>query len=897
MLKRLLLSLSLAASGAHAQSVGLATAGYGDPITPSQITSTQNNYAPTGCANAIVYRLSSDASRSITGLSAATCAPAPGLSRMRVLENVGGFDIILESLDIGSSAANRFSFSTDVVLEAGNTIAIVYDPIALLWRPIGVDVSGAGPGVGDTFRTIGSATADTTTDTLGVTDSPTIDFTTTEGPPDDLTAIVVPGSIGTTHVADLDTSDITTGEFIDARVDGKLERDEVRPEWDAIVDCTDAATFGGTADTDTCQDRFYDVLEPLMEAAAGNAYTNQLPYKINVLLGDQTCLFSEATDYGELRTCLNIMPSEAFVGNRPTKSSKVFSGGVPQSGLHVNFDGTLRFNATGQTEAVCGLMIGGAFFAGFTGIDSEDCTGAGTPSACCAGAHPDAGNTCDQDTDMGGKIAGMMLTGNLNVQAMVTNHAHDGVNAWNSIASGAGRRIPTGNFESTAASSKTTFSPLCIAGMHRTDMSKFSLNVQHTGGDYDDIAFACMGHSWSNSAIGNIFSSSGNGGWIGPLCELKISTGGFEPTGGGSDRFGMVVGGPLGSIYGLKIPVSSTCLSGNCSARSSFAFGYKTYGEVVTEGHRTADIATFSGGIDADVYVEGGVRTSGLRNSECTANGKPWACCSAASTGTCVPKTVVLGAGYCASDNSMCVQNVDCPQNLACTASVTPYPCCTGSGTGNCSAPTNASCTSAGVPYICCTGSGTGTCVASQACQGFGANSTVDSNIRGTWTADTLLGIGPNGRSPYPESGQHIDAVSLNTRGGPDANNYCTAAGTPMACCTGSQAGTCADVYMHESLAAAWPPSGAPSTWGNPAVTLDFSGTNSPPVQVPGDYYGYVVPQPSFTDRVCTDKIGMLNQVCCDVEGADIGTCYRCDPDVGGASSSLCDQAGDWISF
>lgn len=47
--------------------------------------------------------------------------------------------------------------------------------------------------------------------------------------PDDITATIVAGSIGPTEVAGLDAGDITSGTFTDARIDGSLESDEVKP--------------------------------------------------------------------------------------------------------------------------------------------------------------------------------------------------------------------------------------------------------------------------------------------------------------------------------------------------------------------------------------------------------------------------------------------------------------------------------------------------------------------------------------------------------------------------------------------------------------------------------------------------------------------------------------------
>lgn len=100
-------------------------------ISPSQITATQNDYNPTGLATATVLRLSSDASRSITGLAGGVDGA------WKLAYNVGSFDIVLEDEDVGSSASNRFALGGDSTLGAGKGILIWYDSTSSRWRGIG----------------------------------------------------------------------------------------------------------------------------------------------------------------------------------------------------------------------------------------------------------------------------------------------------------------------------------------------------------------------------------------------------------------------------------------------------------------------------------------------------------------------------------------------------------------------------------------------------------------------------------------------------------------------------------------------------------------------------------------------------------------------------------------
>lgn len=104
-------------------------------ISPSQITSNQNDYSPTGLSTATVLRLTSDASRNITGIAGG----ADG--RVLVLFNVGSFDIVLKDASGSSTAANRLAFGADLTISASKSVTLQYDSTSSRWRPKAV--SGA----------------------------------------------------------------------------------------------------------------------------------------------------------------------------------------------------------------------------------------------------------------------------------------------------------------------------------------------------------------------------------------------------------------------------------------------------------------------------------------------------------------------------------------------------------------------------------------------------------------------------------------------------------------------------------------------------------------------------------------------------------------------------------
>lgn len=111
----------------------------GGAITPPAITANQNDYSPTGLPAAAVVRMSSDASRSITGLTGG------GDGRLLVLRNVGSFDLMLKDASASSAAANRFALGLDLTLRAGQACQLQYDATLSRWVCIGASGAGSQP--------------------------------------------------------------------------------------------------------------------------------------------------------------------------------------------------------------------------------------------------------------------------------------------------------------------------------------------------------------------------------------------------------------------------------------------------------------------------------------------------------------------------------------------------------------------------------------------------------------------------------------------------------------------------------------------------------------------------------------------------------------------------------
>lgn len=99
-------------------------------LSPSQITSNQNDYNPTGLLAAQTLRINSDARRTISGLQAAFTG-----KKLTVM-NVGDFPIVFSFQDTNSSANNRFAFGT--TLGGGQVMNIQYDGTTGRWRGLSI---------------------------------------------------------------------------------------------------------------------------------------------------------------------------------------------------------------------------------------------------------------------------------------------------------------------------------------------------------------------------------------------------------------------------------------------------------------------------------------------------------------------------------------------------------------------------------------------------------------------------------------------------------------------------------------------------------------------------------------------------------------------------------------
>lgn len=106
-------------------------------ISPAQITGNTHNYAPTGFSTASTLRLTTDASRDITGLAGGTDG------RIIIIANVGSFNFTLKNESSSSTAGNRFALFADTTVAPNQDVMIQYDSTSSRWRLIGGTGSGS----------------------------------------------------------------------------------------------------------------------------------------------------------------------------------------------------------------------------------------------------------------------------------------------------------------------------------------------------------------------------------------------------------------------------------------------------------------------------------------------------------------------------------------------------------------------------------------------------------------------------------------------------------------------------------------------------------------------------------------------------------------------------------
>jgi hypothetical protein len=227
-----------------------------------------------------------------------------------------------------------------------------------------------------------------------------------------------------------------------------------------------------------------------------------------------------------------------------------------------------------------------------------------------------------------GALAGIKLTGDPVLQMA---RRIEGV--WNS------RKVPTLFFGDPVHSSPTTAIGFWINNNPDADLSAFFLTVQGAGGDNDDLCF--YAHNAYQVDLGGLRCFGASGPQFGPGTQTLVIRGGtFSPS--GRDPFGIVLGSPRGPV----IPVDTeACASGHCKERIFFGIGPVFGSQIVAQGYTTENLLVFTSyRAQLNVWVEGApARGYGM----------------------------LIGAGTCTSDGSICALDSDCPSS---TCQSVPFP-------------------------------------------------------------------------------------------------------------------------------------------------------------------------------------------------------------------------------
>ena len=99
-------------------------------ISPSQITSTQNNYSPSGWADATMVRISTSNFWGINGFSSVDVSDG----EEKVLYNIGTFPFYIAGGHTGSIDSNRVDVGYDYIVNPKESVRLIYDNISNRWR-------------------------------------------------------------------------------------------------------------------------------------------------------------------------------------------------------------------------------------------------------------------------------------------------------------------------------------------------------------------------------------------------------------------------------------------------------------------------------------------------------------------------------------------------------------------------------------------------------------------------------------------------------------------------------------------------------------------------------------------------------------------------------------------
>jgi hypothetical protein len=139
-LNTLTVSGDLTVSGSVSFSGGLQ---FGGNFSSASLSANTNNLLITNLASSILVRMSSTADVDLTGIVVPDNTKAYFFNIFNInpqTPSPGSFSITFKNQNAGSTAQNRFLFGTDINVQPGEGLTLIYDPVDLRWRSPGKNI-------------------------------------------------------------------------------------------------------------------------------------------------------------------------------------------------------------------------------------------------------------------------------------------------------------------------------------------------------------------------------------------------------------------------------------------------------------------------------------------------------------------------------------------------------------------------------------------------------------------------------------------------------------------------------------------------------------------------------------------------------------------------------------
>jgi hypothetical protein len=139
-LNNLTITGNLNVSGSVSLSGGLQ---FGSTFATASLVGNTNNLNITNLASSILVRMSSTGNYDLTGI----VVPDNTITYFFNIFNInpqaptpGSYSITFKNQNAGSTAQNRFLFGSDINVQPGEGVTLIYDPVDLRWRSPGKNI-------------------------------------------------------------------------------------------------------------------------------------------------------------------------------------------------------------------------------------------------------------------------------------------------------------------------------------------------------------------------------------------------------------------------------------------------------------------------------------------------------------------------------------------------------------------------------------------------------------------------------------------------------------------------------------------------------------------------------------------------------------------------------------